>query len=161
MQECNPVKFPMDPKLMITKDEGRIAVNSTEYKSLVGGLRCLVHTRPDIAFPVGMVSRFMDRPTVMHLTVVKRILRYIKGTTSFGLIYSQESRNNLLTGYSDSDLARHVDDRKSTGGMRGENIIKHIRTDEQHADSLMKALPIAKFERMRRLLGFKDLSKMV
>lgn len=89
----------------------------TQFKSMVGGLRYLVHTRPDIAYAVGIVSRFMERPTVMHLNAVKRIIRYVKGTLEFGLVYSRENGNNILTGYSDSDLAGHIEDRKSTSGM--------------------------------------------
>ncbi|KAL8108339.1 hypothetical protein AgCh_024703 [Apium graveolens] len=117
MAGCNPTKYPMDPKLVLTKDPHGKAVDSTEYKSLVGGLRYLVHTRPDIAFSVGIVSRYMERPTVLHLNAVKRVLRYIKGTTNYGLMYSKNSGNNELTGYSDSDLAGHIDDRRSTGGV--------------------------------------------
>lgn len=78
MGGCNPTKYPMDPKEMLTKDEGGTMVDATQYKSLVGGLRYLVHTRPDIAYSVGIVSRYMERPTKLHLDVVKRILRYIK-----------------------------------------------------------------------------------
>ncbi|XP_074360682.1 secreted RxLR effector protein 161-like [Apium graveolens] len=84
---------------------------------MVGGLRYLVHTRPDIAFAVGIVSRFMEHPTVMHMNAAKKILRYVKGTIDYGLLYSRWSRNNILTGYSDSDLAGNVEDNKSTGGV--------------------------------------------
>ena len=54
MSECNPTKFPMDPKETLTKDEGGKLVYNTQFKSLVGGLRYLVHTRPDIAYSVGI-----------------------------------------------------------------------------------------------------------
>ncbi|XP_074323621.1 secreted RxLR effector protein 161-like [Apium graveolens] len=84
---------------------------------MVGGPRYLVHTRPDIAYSVGVVSRYMEKPTKKHLDAVKRILRYIKGTIQYGLVYSKDSGNNILTGFSDSDLGGQVDDRKSTGGM--------------------------------------------
>lgn len=83
----------------------------------MGGLRYLVHTRPDIAYAVGIVSRFMEKLTVLHKNAVKRILRYVKGTLDFGLLYSKNSGNNMLVGYSDSDWAGKTDDRRSTGGM--------------------------------------------
>lgn len=57
----------------------------------------------------------MERLTTIHLNVAKRILRYIKGTLEYGLIYTKDAVNNILTGYSDSDLAGHIEDRKSTG----------------------------------------------
>ncbi|XP_074327032.1 secreted RxLR effector protein 161-like [Apium graveolens] len=107
----------MDPKEIMTKDEGGRSVDATEFKSLVGGLRYLVHTRSDIAYVVEIVSRFMERPTTMHMNAVKRILRYIKGTLQFGLTYTQKSGNNILTGFSDSDLAGHLEDRRSTNGF--------------------------------------------
>lgn len=117
MASCNASKYPMDPSLQICKDKDGKKVNATDYKSLVGCLRYLFHTRPDISYAVGIVSRYMEQPTVLHLDTVKRILRYIKGTIHYGLVYSKGSRNHLLTGFSDSDLADHVDDRKSTSGM--------------------------------------------
>lgn len=80
MRDCNPVKYPMDPKVSINKDEDGKLVEVTQFKSLVGGLRYLVHTRPDIAFSVGIISYFMEKPTTIHLNAAKRILRYIKGT---------------------------------------------------------------------------------
>lgn len=77
----------------------------------------MVHTRPDIAYSVGIVSRYMEKPTKKHLDAVKRILRYVKGTIQHGLVYSNDSGNNVLTGFSDSDLGGQLEDRKSTGGM--------------------------------------------
>lgn len=52
---------------------------------MIGGLRYLVHTRSDIAYYVGIVSRFMAKPAMMHLAAAKRILRYVKVTINFGL----------------------------------------------------------------------------
>ena len=115
--DCNLTKYPMDPKEQITRDEGGENVDPTEFKSMVGGLRYLVHTRPDIAYSVGIVSRHMERPTKMHQDAVKRIMRYVKGTIHYGLVYSADSGNNVLTGFSDSDLAGQLDDRRSTSGM--------------------------------------------
>lgn len=117
MAGCNPMKYLMDPKLVLTKDPEGSAVNSNEYKSLVGDLRYLVHRRPDIAFSVGVVSHYMERHTVLHLNVIKRVLRYIKGTINYGLIYKKDSGNKELIGYSESDFAGHINDRRSTGGV--------------------------------------------
>lgn len=251
MMGCNPTKYPMDPKEQLTKDSEGKPVEVTQYKSIVGGLRYLVHTRPDISYAVGIVSRYMERPTELHQNAVKRILRYIKGTLSFGLIYSSKGGNNILTGFSDSDLAGHLDDRKSTGGMvfylnesliawvsqkqkcvalssceaefmaataaacqsiwlrnvlsqvmeecigpvtlyidnksaidlsknpvfhgrskhidiryhfirecveRGDIVIRHIAGEDQRADILTKPLTTIRFERMRKLLGVKELN---
>lgn len=117
MLHCNPSKVPMHPKDIVNKDEGGTEVNPTDFKSVVGGLRYLCHTRPDIAYSVGIVSRFMEHPTLLHQAAAKRILRYVQGTLDLGLIYSRDSDNKVLIGYSDSDLAGNVEDRKSTGGM--------------------------------------------
>lgn len=117
MAECKPTKYPMEPMLQLHKDESGKVVDSTKYKSAVGRLHYLVNTRPDIAYAVGVMSRYMDRPTIMHWNAVERILRYLKGTLSYGLVYSNGSSNNMLSGYSDSNFAGEIDDRKSTGGM--------------------------------------------
>ena len=72
-------------------------------------------TRPDIAFAVGNVARFCSNPTREHWTAVKRILRYLKGTTSYGLEYSRNGDDeSILSGYSDADWAGDINDRKST-----------------------------------------------
>lgn len=117
MTNCNSVRYPMEPKVKIHKDESGKAVNPSEFKSIVEGLRYLVHTRPDIAYTVGVVSSFMERPTMLHLNAVKRILRYIWGTIDYGLHYARGKGNYILSGYSDSDHAGNLEDRKSTEGL--------------------------------------------
>ncbi|XP_074363375.1 secreted RxLR effector protein 161-like, partial [Apium graveolens] len=107
----------MDQKLQLDKDEGRELVNATEYRCIVGCLRYLTHSLPDITYVVGVVSRFMEQPTVKHKQAVKQILRYIKGTISYGLRYTRNSYRNALSGYIDTDMAGDVVDRRSTGGM--------------------------------------------
>ncbi|KAL7617208.1 hypothetical protein Lser_V15G00876 [Lactuca serriola] len=107
----------MEHKLSLTKEGNGELVNPTEYRSIVGGLRYLTHTRPDLSFAVGVVSRFMETPTMAHLQVVKGILRYIKGTMDHGLTYTQGEKKIAVTGFSDSNHAKDVEDRRSTGGM--------------------------------------------
>ncbi|XP_074361102.1 uncharacterized protein LOC141701320 [Apium graveolens] len=117
MEICNPTKYPMDSKEHVTKDEGGKLVNPTEYRIIIDVLRYLMHTRPDISYSVGIVSHSMEQPTLMHKNTVKRILRYIKGTINFGLVYSQKGGNNMVTGYSDRDLGGQTDDKKIIGGL--------------------------------------------
>jgi hypothetical protein len=83
----------------------------------VGSLRYLVHTRPDIAFAVGFVSRFMESPTTEHMAAVKHLLRYLAGTRTHGCFYGRGGGDLKLIGYSDSDLAGDRDDSKSTSGL--------------------------------------------
>jgi hypothetical protein len=71
MAYCNPTKVPMNPGYKLYDDKEGKVVDSTEYRRIIGCLRYLLHTRPDLAFSVGMSSRFMERPTVMHLNAVK------------------------------------------------------------------------------------------
>ena len=114
MEGCNPVHTPMEEKLKLSRDSEAEEVDPTHYRRLVGNLRYLVHTRPDLAFAVGYVSRFMERPTAEHLQAVKRILRYIAGTLDFGLHYKCTLGAMRFTGYCDSDLAGDIDTSKST-----------------------------------------------
>jgi hypothetical protein len=116
MNESNSVATPMELGTKLSKFEGGERVDASKYRSLVGSLRYLTCTRPDISYSVGVVSRFMEEPKHAHWKAMKRILRYIKGTVSLGLFYS-ESSEFKLKGYSDSDWCGDVDDRKSTSGF--------------------------------------------
>ncbi|XP_066323671.1 uncharacterized mitochondrial protein AtMg00810-like [Miscanthus floridulus] len=66
MAECKPCVTPMEERLKLTKASTAAKIDATLYRSIVGGLRYLVHTRPDIAFAVGYVSRFMEDPRENH-----------------------------------------------------------------------------------------------
>jgi len=116
MSNCNPVQAPMETRLKLSKKSTAPAVDSTLYRSLVGSLRYLIHTRPDISFAVGYISRFMENPTTEHMGAVKHVLRYIAGTLHFGCCYRKGDGNFRLTGYNIADLAGDQDDRKSTSG---------------------------------------------
>jgi hypothetical protein len=116
MDDANPVGTPMECGSKLSKHENGEIVDPTLYKSLVGSLRYLTSTRPDILYAVGVVSRYMEAPTTTHFKAAKRILRYIKGTTNFGLHY-YSSNNYEIIGYSDSDWSGDLDDRKGTTGF--------------------------------------------
>jgi hypothetical protein len=71
MGDCNATKIPMDPEIKLHQDKSGEPMDATEYRKMVGCLRYLLHTRPDLAYSVGMANRFMKRPTVMHLKAIK------------------------------------------------------------------------------------------
>nr|GEV92867.1 retrovirus-related Pol polyprotein from transposon TNT 1-94 [Tanacetum cinerariifolium] len=116
MDKCNPVGTPIEHKVKPSKYDGGKAVDSTLFKSLVGSLRYLTCTRPDILFLVGLISRFMEEPTTKHLKIAKRILRYIKGTVDYGM-FNSTSEDFKLVGYSDSDCVGSKYDGRSTSGF--------------------------------------------
>ena len=82
---------------------------------MIGSILYVTTTRPDVMNEVCQVARFQSFPRASHLLAVKRILRYLKGTTDYGLWYPKG--NNLdLYAFIDADWAGCVDDRKSTSG---------------------------------------------
>ena len=96
--------------------------DSTRFRQIIGALQYLTFIRPDICYAVNKVCQFMHAPTESHWVVVKRILRYVKGTSSFGLHLTHGSSLSLhgsslsLHGFTDADWAGSIDDQKSTGG---------------------------------------------
>jgi hypothetical protein len=112
----NPAYNPMEERLKLSRDSTAKEVDATQYWRIMGSIRYLIHTRPDLAFAVGYVSRFMQRPTTEHQQAVKRILRYVEGTTDYGLHYPRCPGAENFIGYSDSDLTGDIDTSKSTSG---------------------------------------------
>ena len=85
-----------------------------------------MNTRPDLAYSVGYVSRFMEKPTTEHLAAVKRVPRYISGTLDYDCYYTRKEKEAHLVGFSDSDHVEDIDTRRSTSGILyflGNNVI--------------------------------------
>ena len=75
-------------------------------------------TRPDLSFCVNFLSRFVNNFDISHWSAVKKVLRYLKGTCNFGILYKQvEKEKFILNAFSDSDFAGDLDQRKSTSGF--------------------------------------------
>ncbi|GKA41042.1 hypothetical protein Tco_0733635 [Tanacetum coccineum] len=106
----------MSSDTKLTKDEECESVDSTKYRGMIGSLLYLTTSRPDIMFSVCLCVRFQEAPKTSHLEVVKRIFRYIKGTTHLGLWYPKRTSIETVV-YADSDHAGDYVDRKSTGGI--------------------------------------------
>ena len=82
---------------------------------MIGCLLYLIASRPDISFNIGVCARFQANPKTSHLTAVKRIIKYVNGTSDF-LLFNSKELNVSLAGYSDANWAGNVDNRKSTIG---------------------------------------------
>ncbi|XP_070046434.1 uncharacterized protein [Nicotiana tomentosiformis] len=93
-----------------------LATREKMYRAMIGSLLYLTASRPGIVYNVDPCSRFQENPKESHLTTIKRILRYLKGTTDLCLWYPKVCNFNLL-GYGDADYAGFLVDRKNTLGM--------------------------------------------
>lgn len=115
MSNCEKALTPMNINEKLQREDGTEQADARIYRSLVGGLNYLTHTRPDIAFSVSVVSRYMHNPTKQHFGAAKKILRYVAGTVDYGVWYSNSSTFKL-TSFTDSDFGGSLDNRKSTSG---------------------------------------------
>ncbi|RVW59905.1 Retrovirus-related Pol polyprotein from transposon RE2 [Vitis vinifera] len=107
-QSSSGVSFPKGRQGEPLGDPGR-------YRRLVGKLNYLTITRPDISFPVSVVSQFLQSPCDSHWDAVIRILRYIKSTPGQGVLYQNRGHTQVV-GYTDADWAGSPTDRRSTSG---------------------------------------------
>lgn len=125
MLDCAPMPTPLPLQLNNVTGQEELFAQPTYFRSLAGKLQYLTLTRPDIQFAVNFVCQKMHAPTVSDFTVLKRILRYIKGTIDYGISFSSDT-DFTLRAYSDSDWAGCTGTRRSTSGFctfLGSNII--------------------------------------
>jgi hypothetical protein len=85
----------MEPRLKLSKQSSELVVDNTLFRSLVGSLKYLVNTRPDISFVVGYVSWFLEEPCEDHMAAVKRIVRYMTGTCDWDYGSTEGRRRKL------------------------------------------------------------------
>ena len=145
LDNATHARTPMATNAKLTIDPSGESIDVTLYRSMIGCLLYLTTSRPDIAFSVGVCSRFQSNPRVSHLNAVKRIIKYVGGTCDYGLFYSKES-NLSLAGFSDSDWAGNVDDRKSTTGgcfYVGANLVAWMSKKQNSMSLTTKAEYIA------------------
>jgi hypothetical protein len=116
LEDSKPIKTPMSMETKLTKDEESESVDSTKYRGMIGSLLYLTASRPDIMYSVCLCARFQEDPKTTHLEAVKRIFRYIKGTTHLGLWYPKGTGIDTIV-YADSDHAGDYVDRKRTSGI--------------------------------------------
>jgi hypothetical protein len=122
MEEANPVGVPLDPNIKIGPNpDGKEGNRSNSFAKRLGELQFLANaTRPDIAHAINRLAAYTANPSLQHMGALKRILRYLAGTKSYGITYhnSPESTTenpNIISGFADAAFANQ-DDCKSTSG---------------------------------------------
>ncbi|GJR95478.1 ribonuclease H-like domain, reverse transcriptase, RNA-dependent DNA polymerase [Tanacetum coccineum] len=113
MIDCNETLIPMDPGTRLTKIMEGTMVNSIEYRSLIRCLRYLLHTRPNLSYSIGLLSRFMQEPKEQHMKAIRQVLRYVKGTKDYGITYKHNG-GNKIHGFSDSSYGVNTQEGKGT-----------------------------------------------
>lgn len=115
MEHCNPKRTPLNTNHAEETEDEKIITEEKPYRELVGCLSYLMlNTRPDICAAVHYFSRFQNNAKECHWNGLKGILRYLRGTTDFGLFFKRTSED-ILIGHADSDWAGDRS-RKSTTG---------------------------------------------
>lgn len=112
--DCTPIATPYDPHVKLYPNTGR-AVSQLDYSRVIGSLMyAMTSTRPDIAFAVGKLSRYTHNPSDIHWNAVNRVLRYLKKTIDYGIVYS--GYPSVLEGYTDASWIAENEDHLSTSG---------------------------------------------
>ncbi|OIW19116.1 hypothetical protein TanjilG_08916 [Lupinus angustifolius] len=114
MVDCKPISTPLEAKTKITQD-ATLLNDPSYFRGPVGALQYLTFTRPDLSFIVNYVSQFLHAPNTMHLKMVKRILRYVKGTIDIGLHFTSNATLDLFA-FFDADWAGCPTTWRSTSG---------------------------------------------
>ncbi|KAI3672724.1 hypothetical protein L6452_38821 [Arctium lappa] len=115
MIDCKPVDTPMMVNQKLYMEEEAELADKGRYQRIVGKLIYLSHTRPDIAYAVGVVSQFMHQPQISHMEAVLRIIRYLKGTPGHGVLFKANGHLETQV-YTDADWAGDKGNRRSTSG---------------------------------------------
>jgi hypothetical protein len=129
MTECESKATPMiENQDYLPEPAGESKINATEYRSIIGSLiYIMTGTRPDISFAVSKLAQFMTKPFTSHMTALKRVLRYLKGTKHFKFIIDgKKTKNGALVVFADADWGGDKHDRKSMTGYilkYNENVI--------------------------------------
>ena len=112
MDTCKPIATPLATKTDCLASTDTLT-NPFLFRSLVGALQYLTSTRPDLTYPINLVSQYMHNPTLSHMSLVKRILRYVQATSHYGLHLLRKNALELYA-FSDVDWASCPLTRRST-----------------------------------------------
>ncbi|XP_057444286.1 uncharacterized protein LOC130736472 [Lotus japonicus] len=172
LENAGHKRTPAATHIKLTKDEKGTDVDPSLYRSMIGSLLYLTASRPDITFAVGVCARYQAEPKTSHLIQVKRIIKYISGTSDYGILYSHNTNSvltDVMTLFCDNLSAinisknpiqhsrtKHIDIRHHFIRELVEDgtvTLEHVSTEKQLADIFTKALDATQFEKLRQLLG--------
>ncbi|KAL9168477.1 hypothetical protein ABFS82_04G017700 [Erythranthe guttata] len=121
MQSAKPVSVPLAAHFVLSREQSpktepeMSEMKNVPYANAIGSVMYLmVSTRPDIAYSVSFLSRYMSNPGLPHWEALKWLLRYLKGSVKLGLLFSKCKTESELCGYVDSNFANCRDSRKSS-----------------------------------------------
>nr|XP_020191079.1 uncharacterized mitochondrial protein AtMg00810-like [Aegilops tauschii subsp. strangulata] len=116
MDACKPSSTPIDTKGKLPQADDPRVDDPSAYHSIAGALQYLTITRPELAYAVQQICLHMHDPCDCHQNLVKRVLRYVRGTPSLGL-HLRASSTLDLRAFTDADWAGCPDTRRSTSGF--------------------------------------------
>jgi hypothetical protein len=125
MSNCKPCSTLVDSQAKLSEDDGPSVTNATSYQSLTSVLQYLTFSRPDIAYVIQQVCLHMHTPREPHLTALKQILCYLRGSLDYDLLLRPSSTSELVV-YTDADWVSCPNTRWSTLGYTvflGANLI--------------------------------------
>ena len=166
MEDCNCADVPVNKGDKFSREQcprnelEKRKMDSKPYASLVGSLMYAnICTRPDLAFIVGLLGRFQSNPGEAHWVAAKKVLRYLQRTKSYMLVYGRENALEIV-GYTDSDFAGDLDERKSTGGyifkLNGGAVSWKSAKQTIVSTSTMEAEFVACFEGMKQAVWLRN-----
>jgi len=115
MLECKLATTPSDPSIKLHADERALLPDPSSFRRLIGKLRYLTNTRPDISFVVQQLSQFVSSLREPHMQQALRIIRYMKNALGYGLLYKSNTSFKIQA-FSDSDWATCATTRRSVSG---------------------------------------------
>ncbi|KAK4404586.1 Retrovirus-related Pol polyprotein from transposon TNT 1-94 [Sesamum angolense] len=124
MTNSKSASVPLAAHFQLCKDQSpktdseKAKMEKIPYSNAIGSIMYLmVSTRPDIAYAVSCLSRFMSNPGTSHWEALKWLFRYLNGSNNYGIKFSKCSEGVKLMGHVDSNYANDRDSRRSTTSM--------------------------------------------
>ena len=124
MVGAKPLASPTVASTKLSSTDEELISDPSTYWQIIGALQYCIITCPNISYVFNQLCQYMHRPRTPHWQVMKRVLRYLKGTVNHGLFYTPSPLQ--LHTYCDSDWAGNPDDRRSTSGygvFLGKNLV--------------------------------------